>query len=178
MTSKIVVVLAFTTAYKLEAKRRDNEKKIVALYVQMKDMMGVLLLCVQVFTHYTVSYLWSFSLRNVKNDELVAPDGRSIEDRWKPLVERTANDIKSCSSVCDTYAKKGLLAKIFKSPIWNDNLLGWATRFSNRRKEFEFELSIHTNQGVDKANATLAVIDERFECLCISFGCVLNRETG
>lgn len=54
VTGKIVVVLAFTTAYKLEAKRRDNEKKIIALYVQMKDMMGVLLLCVQVYTHYTV----------------------------------------------------------------------------------------------------------------------------
>lgn len=178
VTGKIVAVLAFTTAYKLEAKRRDNEKKIVALYVQMKDMMGVLLLCVQVFTHYNMLYLWSFSLKNVKNDELVAPDGRSIEDRWKPLVERTANDIKSCSSVCDTYAKKGLLAKIFKSPIWNDKLLSWATRFSERRKEFELELSIHINQGVDKANDKLNAIDEKFEYPFISFGCVLNRDTG
>jgi hypothetical protein len=41
---KIVVVLAFKTVYTLEQKRRDNEKKIVALYVEMKDMMGVLLL--------------------------------------------------------------------------------------------------------------------------------------
>ena len=114
----------------------------------------------------------------MKNDELVAPDGRSIEDRWKPLIERTANDIKSCSSVCDTYAKKGLLAKIFKSPIWNDKLLSWATLFSNRRKQFEFELSIHTNQGVAKVNATLSVIDERFEYPRISFGCILNRDTG
>jgi hypothetical protein len=51
---EIVVVLAFKTVYNLEQKRRDNEKKIIALYVQMKDMMGVLLLYVQVFTHYTV----------------------------------------------------------------------------------------------------------------------------
>lgn len=54
MTWKIVVVLAFTSAYRLEAKRRDNEKKIVALFVQMKDMMSVLFLCVQAFTNYTV----------------------------------------------------------------------------------------------------------------------------
>jgi hypothetical protein len=50
----IVVVLAFQAVYTLEQKRRDNEKKIIALYVEMKDMMVVLLLCVQVFTHYTV----------------------------------------------------------------------------------------------------------------------------
>jgi hypothetical protein len=51
---EIVVVLAFKTVYNLEQKRRDNEKKIIALYVQMKDMMGVLLQYVQVFTHCTV----------------------------------------------------------------------------------------------------------------------------
>jgi hypothetical protein len=42
--------LAFKTVYNLELKRRDNEKKIIALYVEMKDMMGVLLLCVMTFT--------------------------------------------------------------------------------------------------------------------------------
>ena len=41
---EIVVVMAFKTVYTLEQKRRDNETKIIALYVEMKDMMGVLLL--------------------------------------------------------------------------------------------------------------------------------------
>ena len=41
---EIVVVMAFKAVYTLEQKRRDNEKKIIALYVEMKDMMGVLLL--------------------------------------------------------------------------------------------------------------------------------------
>jgi hypothetical protein len=50
--------MAFTTVYTLEQKRRDNEKKIIALYVEMKDMMGVLLLCVQIFTCYTMLCLW------------------------------------------------------------------------------------------------------------------------
>jgi hypothetical protein len=54
---EIVVVLAFKTVYTLEQKRRDNEKKIIALYVEMKDMMGVLLLCVQTFLHHTVIFL-------------------------------------------------------------------------------------------------------------------------
>ena len=49
---EIVVVLAFQAVYTLEQKRRDNEKKIIALYVEMKDMMGVLLLCVQVYSLY------------------------------------------------------------------------------------------------------------------------------
>lgn len=35
--------MAFKAVYTLELKRRENEKKIIALYVEMKDMMGVLL---------------------------------------------------------------------------------------------------------------------------------------
>jgi hypothetical protein len=106
----------------------------------------------------------------VRNDNLVAPDGISIEDRLKSLVKRTAEDIKSCSNVCDTYAKKRLLAKVFQSSAWDVKLLSWVTLFSKRREDFEFELSLHINQGVDKANAKLNVIsdvvkaiDEKFE---------------
>ena len=109
------------------------------------------------------------SLRDVQGDKLIAPDGRNIEDRFRPLVERTADDIKLCSNVCDTYAKKKLLAKVFLGSIWDVKLLSYVTLFSKRRKEFEFELSIHTNQGVDKANIkldnignTTQALDEKF----------------
>ena len=53
VTGEIVVVLAFQAVYTLEQKRRENEKKIIALYVEMKDMMGVLLLCVLVSARNT-----------------------------------------------------------------------------------------------------------------------------
>ncbi|KAN0140973.1 hypothetical protein V8E53_001417 [Lactarius tabidus] len=143
-----VVVLAFKTVYNLEQKRRDNEKKIIALYVQMKDIMGILLL-----------------LRNVTEGDLklLAPDGRSIGDRLKSLVERTAEDIMSCSNVCDAYAKKRLLAKVFQAPAWNVKLLNWATLFSKRRKDFVVELTIHTSRGVDEANAKLEALDKKLE---------------
>ncbi|KAH9064500.1 hypothetical protein EDB87DRAFT_1680408 [Lactarius vividus] len=135
-----VVVMAFKTVYTLEVKRRDNERKIIALYVEMKDMMGVLLL-----------------LKDVRNDKVAAPDGRclSIKDRLESLVEQTAQDIKDCSNVCDTYAKKKLLAKVLLGPVWDNKLLSFVTLFSERREKFHFELSIHTSQGVDKANVKL-----------------------
>jgi hypothetical protein len=49
VNGKVVVVLAFKTAYTLERRRRDNDKKIISLFVGMKDMMGVLLLYVIAF---------------------------------------------------------------------------------------------------------------------------------
>lgn len=121
----------------------------------------------------------------MKNDKLIAPDGRSIEDRLRSIVERTAADIKLCSNVCDTYAKKKLLAKVFMGPVWDDKLLSWVIHFSRRRREFEFELSIHISQGVDKANVKLDVIGdvtralhEKFEFLCPLFNYMLNCHAG
>jgi hypothetical protein len=45
--------MAFKTVYTLELKRRNNEKKIIALYVEMRDMMNVLLMCVILFIYHT-----------------------------------------------------------------------------------------------------------------------------
>ncbi|KAI0265555.1 hypothetical protein BC834DRAFT_987866 [Gloeopeniophorella convolvens] len=116
-----VVVMAFKAVYTLELKRRDNEKKIIALYVEMKDMMGVLL-----------------QLRDVRDDEVVAPGQVSLEDRLGSLVSRTADDIKQCSNACDTYAKKKLLAKVFQGPMWDAKLLSFVSLFTKRRTDFEF----------------------------------------
>jgi hypothetical protein len=166
MTGKLVAVLAFKTIYTLEMKRRDNDKKIIALHAEIKDMMDVLLLCVILSIHY-YTLLISYSLHDVpaERDKLVGPDGRNIADRLSPLVEKTAEDIKSCSNICDTYSKKKLLAKVFQGPLWDAKLLGYVRLFSKRRQDFEFELSIHTGRGVKEANAKLNTIDDQSKML-------------
>ena len=131
-------------------------------------MMGVLFL--SVFPSVYRSTLTSCSLKDVKNDKVLAPDGRSIEDRLKPLIERTADDIKTCSNVCDAYMKKRLLAKVLLGSVWDAKLLDFVKLFDMRRQEFEFELTIHTNQGVDKANSKLDVIGDAMKALDEKFG--------
>lgn len=38
-----MAVLAFKAVYTLEVTRHENDKKIIALYVEMKEMMTVLI---------------------------------------------------------------------------------------------------------------------------------------
>jgi len=114
--------------------------------------------------------LTSRSLKGMKNDELIAPDGRNIEDRLKLLVDRTADDIKSCSNVCDAYTKKRLLAKVLLSTVWDAKLLDFVQLFATRKQEFEFELTMHTSQGVDKANVKLDAIGGATKALNEQFG--------
>jgi hypothetical protein len=94
----------------------------------------------------------------MENDKLIAPDGTNIEDRLKSLVERTADDIKTCSNVCDAYTKKRLLAKVLLSSLWDAKLLEFVELFATRRQEFKFQLTMRTSHGVDKANVKLDAI--------------------
>jgi hypothetical protein len=49
--------MAFKTAYTLQQKRRDNDQKVISLFVEMKDIMGVLLLYAFLFIHGQVSHI-------------------------------------------------------------------------------------------------------------------------
>ncbi|KAI0056627.1 hypothetical protein BV25DRAFT_1864510 [Artomyces pyxidatus] len=159
-------VMAFKTVYTLELKRRDNEKKIIALYLEMKDMMAVLL-----------------QLQNVRDEEVIAPDHLSIEDRMRSLIEKTVSDIKECSNTCDTYCKKNLLARVVQGPIWDARLLAFITTFVKRRAEFEFALAIHTAQSMDTATTKLGMvydkakeIDSKIDIMMAVFQKLVSRE--
>jgi hypothetical protein len=106
----------------------------------------------------------------VENDKAIAPDGTNIEDRLKSLVERTTDDIKTCSNFCDAYMKKRLLAKVLLSSLWDMKLLDFVALFAKRRREFEFELTMHTTKGVDMANGKLDAIGDSTKELNEQFG--------
>ncbi|KAJ7099683.1 hypothetical protein C8R44DRAFT_716668 [Mycena epipterygia] len=139
-----VAVMAFKAVWALEQKRRENDRKILALHMEMKDMMGVLT-----------------QLKNVKDAEAVAPDGSTIKGRMQEIVKGTADDIKACANACDTYSKKKLVAvKVLKGPIWEGKLVKFVGAFTKRRADFEFALSIHTAVGVDALGVSLSSVDQ------------------
>ncbi|KAJ7326377.1 hypothetical protein DFH08DRAFT_941029 [Mycena albidolilacea] len=138
-----VAVLAFKAVWALEQKRRENDRRILTLHMEMKDMMGVLI-----------------QLKNVKDAREKAPDGTTIEGRMQEIAKGTADDIKDCANACDTYSKKKLIVKVLKGPIWEGRLVEFVKVFSKRREQFEFALSIHTARGVDAANKAIGTVDK------------------
>ncbi|KIJ54026.1 hypothetical protein M422DRAFT_42301 [Sphaerobolus stellatus SS14] len=84
-----VAVLAFKTVWTLEMKRRENEKKVLALVYIILNL--------------------SRRLRNVKDPEDIGPDGSTIKSRIETLCKATSEDIKPCGNTCDAYMKKKLI---------------------------------------------------------------------
>ncbi|KAF8210104.1 hypothetical protein K438DRAFT_140561 [Mycena galopus ATCC 62051] len=138
-----VAVMAFKAVWALEQKRRDNDRKVLALHLEMKEMMGVLT-----------------QLKNVRDADEIAPDGSTIKGRMQEIVQAAADDIKACANAVDAYSKKKVVVKILKGPVWEGKLVKFAGAFTKRRSEFEFALSIHTALGVDAANRTLSSVDK------------------
>ncbi|KAI0653999.1 hypothetical protein C8Q70DRAFT_550081 [Cubamyces menziesii] len=132
-----VAVGAFKVVVELEIKRHDNDKKINLLFLEMRNMMSVLL-----------------QLQGVRPNH-VGHDGVSIGERMDELIKQTANDIKECANACDAYARKRLLTKVIKAPSWDATLKGYIQLFSERKGEFSFRISVHTGIQVDRANDKL-----------------------
>ncbi|PIL33826.1 hypothetical protein GSI_03532 [Ganoderma sinense ZZ0214-1] len=154
-----IAVGAFRVVVELDVKRRDNDKKIGLLFVEMRDMMEALL-----------------QLRGITDPESVGPDGQTIKARMQELVKQTAEDIKACANECDTYAKKKLLVKVIASSSWDERLKTFIDLFANRRKAFTFALSIHVGVGVDDANRRLKEIDAKVDVLLAIFPRILSPE--
>ncbi|TBU40766.1 hypothetical protein BD309DRAFT_992844 [Dichomitus squalens] len=146
-----VAVGAFKVVIELEVKRRDNDKKVSLLFLEMRNMMSAFL-----------------QLQSVRADH-VGRDGMTIRARLQDLVKRTANDIKECANVCDTYSKKRLLVKVLKGPVWDDTLKGFVQLFTDRKAEFNFAIAIHTGMAVDRANDKLDTLMTKMELILTFF---------
>ncbi|KAI0665675.1 hypothetical protein C8Q78DRAFT_1063523 [Trametes maxima] len=153
-----VAVGAFKVVIELEVKRRDNDKKVNLLFLEMRNMMAALL-----------------QLQGVRPDH-AGWDGLTVGVRLEDLVKKTAREIKECANACDAYARKRLLAKVFKAPSWEGTLKEYIQLFNDRKNEFCFRISIHTGQGVDSANAKLDVLTAKIGIVFEFFRRAVSRE--
>ena len=122
-----VAVLAFKAVYTLEVTRRENDRRILALYTEYVVQPLSAVRCPISRSHrwqderydggpYSVSLshlLWFVTqsdyapcrLKDVKDATKVAPDGQTIKGRMQGLCVDVAGDIKKCANACDTYLK-------------------------------------------------------------------------
>ncbi|KAI0332933.1 hypothetical protein GY45DRAFT_1245740 [Cubamyces sp. BRFM 1775] len=138
-----VAVGAFRVIAEFELKRLGNDKRVGTLILEMQNMMSALL-----------------QLRPVRANH-VGHDGVSIGERLADLVKRTAEDINECAKTCDSYASQRLLAKVFNASSWDVTFKEYTQRFSSRKAEFTFAISIHTGIGVDRVNEKLDALADK-----------------
>ncbi|KAI0327267.1 hypothetical protein GY45DRAFT_1327868 [Cubamyces sp. BRFM 1775] len=154
-----VAVLAFKAVYALETTRQENDRRVVTLYVEMKDMMMVMV-----------------QLKGVESRNHVGLDGRVLKDRLEELAEKTARDIKDCANLCDTFLKKRLIVKVLKGPIWADKLAGFVQTFADRKADFQFALTMHSANTISDVKRQNYEIDAKIDVVIALFGRFVTSE--
>ncbi|KAI0820569.1 hypothetical protein BC628DRAFT_1329894 [Trametes gibbosa] len=139
-----LAVGAFRVAIELDLKRRENDKKINLLFMEMRDMMTALV-----------------ELQNVKNPGQSGGDGKTVQQRLQSLADLIESDILECANVCDAYAKKGTTARVFGSIRWNEKLQHYVKRFTKHRADIELTIAVHLGINIDVANKKLDMIDSK-----------------
>ncbi|KXN81068.1 hypothetical protein AN958_06141, partial [Leucoagaricus sp. SymC.cos] len=133
-----VAVVAFKLVVTLDLTRRQNNQKVMAVKIQMQQMMCTL-----------------FQLRRIRDPDEVGLDGTILKDRMQPLMAQIAQDIKECGSACDVYLKKSFIAKTLKSKFYEVRLAEFVTKFIDYADKLDKALTVHIALGVDAANEKL-----------------------
>ena len=117
-----VAVLAFKAVYTLEKTRRENDKRILALYVEYVVLNvdwpspshefqderydgGSRAVGVCFYLGVNLSDLSTSRLDEAFDPKKIVPGGQTIEERIQTLCEDAARDIKECGNACDAYSK-------------------------------------------------------------------------
>ncbi|TFK67035.1 hypothetical protein BDN72DRAFT_915436, partial [Pluteus cervinus] len=147
-----VAVIAFKLVVTFDMTRRENNKKVLALKIEMQDMMTAL-----------------FELRHIRDPMEAGPDGTLLGVRIQTLMDKIAKDIKDAGSACDAYMKKSFVARTLKSKIYENRLAEYGATFETNKTELQRALSMHTVRGVDTANEKLDSMEIKVDLILQMF---------
>ncbi|KDR69973.1 hypothetical protein GALMADRAFT_145027 [Galerina marginata CBS 339.88] len=143
----MIAVIPFKVALSLELKRRENNKKVLALIAQMSNMMETLKL-----------------LAPIKPSEL-GSGAESLAQRMDKRLEAARHAIEECSHATHEYYKMKVISKLVKSNKWEEKFADLATQFANFQSDFAADIAFFTGVGVQATIRAVGQIDEKITML-------------
>ncbi|KAJ7310719.1 hypothetical protein DFH08DRAFT_944068 [Mycena albidolilacea] len=122
---------AFKLAINADVTRRENDKKVLAVLLQMQDMIVVL-----------------FLLRRYGPRENIGD--QTVETKMRVVMKSIVEHITSARSACEEYQSKGFFAKMIKCKIYEDRLAGHAQIFADDKREVQFSLQLKSMSQLDE----------------------------
>ncbi|TFY65824.1 hypothetical protein EVG20_g5265 [Dentipellis fragilis] len=124
-----VAVKAFGIVITLVQKRKENNARVFALYIEMKELMVVVL-----------------SLKQVPGKPAFFPNQKAkiFDEKMQELFSRIGTDIKKCGNTCDAYSKKSLIARVVQGTSWEKAFSAYSEMFLKHRDEIQRLVNFRT----------------------------------
>ena len=119
----LVAIFAFHSAISLDLSRRENDRKVLAVKLQMQNMMCTMFQYVRLSVNLS-SWWWHSCwtrLRKLKHAHVQERDRKREITRLQQLVKAIADDVKKCGSDLNYYVDRKLVCKYL--PYISGNLL-------------------------------------------------------
>ncbi|KDR77265.1 hypothetical protein GALMADRAFT_225374 [Galerina marginata CBS 339.88] len=150
-----VAIFAFREVVKLDIARRDNNKKVLVVIIQMQSMMGPM-----------------FQLRNLNRDHMPAAERDYHEGRLQELIEVIARNIKECRSDISHFMNRKFMLKLVLAKGYEKKFATHMEVFALRRSELLSVISEYLAIGISSATVALAdvgrklnVVDDKLETI-------------
>lgn len=137
----------------MERQRRENNKKVMTLFIEMRDMLAVVLQYVPLFYgHCIVSLMPCVNGRvgDIEDKSTRLSEEEVLEGRMQSLMKTIGDEITDSYRTCEAYSKECLVAKVWKSSQWAGKLVEHAQRFVRRRDDIVLALSAHSAHTGDE----------------------------
>ncbi|KAF5325476.1 hypothetical protein D9619_010064 [Psilocybe cf. subviscida] len=157
-------VVAFHAVISLDLTRRENDRKVIVIMVEMQNMMCAM-----------------FQLRHLNHTHVDGNERDEEKSNLDRLVKSVTDDITKCGGDIDYYFSQKFVLKMAKAWNFEARFKKHVETFAKRRSELQFAITAYAAVGVDHANITLAVvstkIDAIFSVLFRKLDTSLERET-
>ncbi|KAF9471040.1 hypothetical protein BDN70DRAFT_998755 [Pholiota conissans] len=152
-----VAIFAFHEVVKLDIARRDNNKKVLVVVLQMQSMLGPM-----------------FQLRNLDHTSMPEAEKQFHEGRLKEIVDVITRDIKVCRSDLTHFMNQKFVYKLVLAKGYEKKFASHIETFALRRSELQSVISEYIAIGVSSANIAIGQVGEKIDSMDIKVDKIIS----
>ncbi|KAF5325408.1 hypothetical protein D9619_010005 [Psilocybe cf. subviscida] len=141
-------VVAFHAVISLDLSRRDNDRKVIAIMLEMQNMMCAM-----------------FQLRQLKHTHVQESERDAEKSRLHRLIESITADIYQCGSDLNYYLGQRFAFKLIKAKNFEQRFKTHVGNFATRRSELQNTITVYIAGGVDQANLTITEVSKKLDAV-------------
>ncbi|KDR82349.1 hypothetical protein GALMADRAFT_817903 [Galerina marginata CBS 339.88] len=141
-----VAIFTFHSVISLDLSRRKNDRKVLAVYLQMQNMMSAM-----------------FQLRKIKHIHVQERERESDRAQLQSLIKAIAEDIRECGCILTHYQGRKTISKLVNASKYERRFADHIQKFSLRRSELQSLLSAFTAAGIDAANVAIVEVGQKLD---------------
>ncbi|KAF4609988.1 hypothetical protein D9613_010358 [Agrocybe pediades] len=141
-----VAIFAFHSVMRLDLARRDNNKKVLAVKLQMQNMMCTM-----------------FQLRNLRHVHVKEGEREQEKERLQRLIKVIADDITKCGSDLNYYMDRKFVSKLFNAKAYERRFADHIETFVRHRSELQNTITAYIAAGTDAANIAISDVAQKVD---------------